>query len=352
MTTSRKTALIAGATGAVSKRLVEHLATSGWDVIGLCRTPRPPTKPVRYISVDLFDGPAVAKALARESSITHAFYCSRARHGEGGVESVEENEAMLRHMIDAVEGASAELEHIHLVEGAKWYGIHLGAFPTPAEEDDARHMPPNFYYDQEDLLRSRQQGKRWTWSASRPNVVCDFAPERPRNLVSIIGAYAALCRELGVAFDFPGQPGHYHALTEVTDASLFARSMAFMATSPNCRNQAFNITNGDVYRWDRMWPRLADYFGLKAGSVRPLILADWMKDKGPVWDRIVARHDLKPTKLDDVALWGFADFVFRQSYDVMSSNSRLRLAGFNEMRDSGEMYFTQLTQYREARIIP
>ena len=352
MTRTGRTALIAGATGAVAKRLVEHLSAASWEVIGLCRNVPAETAAARYIAVDLYDGDGLRRALANERAVTHVFYASRARHGEGGVESVEENVAMLRHLIDAVEAGCPKLEHIHLVEGAKWYGIHLGAFPTPALEDDPRHMPPNFYYDQEDLLRARQMGRRWTWSVSRPNVVCDFAPERPRNLTSIIAAYAAICKELGLALDFPGQPGHYRALTEVTDATLLAQAMAFMATAPACRNQAFNITNGDVYRWERMWPLVAEYFGLKVGAIRPLVLADWMKDKGPVWDRIVARHGLVPNKLEDVALWGFADFVFRQSYDVISSNIKLRLAGFHHMRETREMFFSQFGQYREARILP
>ena len=132
---------------------------------------------------------------------------------------------MLRNVLDAVEAAAPGLQHVHLIEGAKWYGVHLGAFPTPAREDDPRHMPPNFYYDQEDLLRERQRGTAWAWSSSRPNVICDFAPERARNLPSTLGAYAAITAELGMALDFPGRAGTYGALTELTDATLLARGL-------------------------------------------------------------------------------------------------------------------------------
>ena len=105
---------------------------------------------------------------------------------------------MLRNALDAVEATSSILKHVHLVEGTKWYGMHIGNFKTPARENDPRHMPPNFYYDQQDLIAQRQKGKQWTWSASRPYFLIDFAPDRPRNVVSVIGAYAAICRELGV----------------------------------------------------------------------------------------------------------------------------------------------------------
>ena len=38
------------------------------------------------------------------------------------------------------------------MQGSKWYGNHLGPYLTPARETDPRHMPPNFYYDQQDFL--------------------------------------------------------------------------------------------------------------------------------------------------------------------------------------------------------
>ena len=28
-------------------------------------------------------------------------------------------------------------------------------------------------------------------------------------------------------------------------------------TSPNARNEIFNITNGDTFRWQHMWPKIA-----------------------------------------------------------------------------------------------
>jgi nucleoside-diphosphate-sugar epimerase len=350
---ARRTALIAGATGAVAKRLVELLASDpGWSVIGLSRRPPVERDRVVWLAADLADAEACRRVLSGHSDVTHVFYCARAKHGEGGVESVEENVAMLCNVLDAAEETAPGLEHVHLVEGAKWYGQHLGRYPTPAHEDDPRHMPPNFYYDQQDLLATRQKGRSWTWSASRPNVICDFAPERPRNLISIIGAYAAICRELGLRLDFPGKPGAFGALTELTDAGLLARGLVHMATSPACRNQAFNITNGDLIRWERQWPRIAKLFGLEAGTVRTISLASWMRDKEPVWTRIVAKQGLEPRRLDQVALWGFGDFVFGQDYDVVSSLTRLRRSGFHEVIDTGEKLLGQIQQYRDARILP
>jgi nucleoside-diphosphate-sugar epimerase len=347
------TALVVGATGAVAVRLVELLGSlPDWSVVGICRN-RPPDRPrLRYLALDLLDAAECRARLSAERGVTHVFHCARAAHGEGGRENVADNVAMLRNVLDAIEAGARDLRHVHLVEGGKYYGLHLGPYPTPAREDDPRHAPPNFYYDQEDLLVERHRRGGWSWSASRPNVVCDFAPQRARNLTSILGAYAAICRELGQRLDFPGRPAAFAALTEVTAATHLARAMLWMATEPDCANQAFNVTNGDLIRWRRFWPRLATYFGLEPGAPRGLVLADWMKDKEAVWQRVVARHGLRPSRLNQVALFAFGDFVFGQDYDVISSTTRLRRSGFCEVVDSEAMFFDQLGQYRQARVLP
>lgn len=348
-----KVALIAGAGGAASKRLVEALvADPGWSVIGLARTPRNSDGRLNWIAADLFDGDACRRALAGQTAITHLFYTARAKHGESGVESVPDNVAMLRNLIDAIEPAATGLEHIHLVQGTKYYGMHLGPFRTPAREDDPRPGFPNFYYDQQDLLAERVRRKAWAWSASRPTFIYDFAPERARNAIAVIGAYAALCRDLTLPFDFPGTAAAFDAQRDLTDASLLARAMAFMAVTPACRNQAFNVTNGDVVSWRALWPRLADFFGIAAGEVRPFSLHDWSRDKQPAWDAIVRKHGLAPTPLDGVADWAFADFHWAQGYDVVSSPEKLQRAGFAETLDSGAMLLAHLQRYRDARILP
>jgi nucleoside-diphosphate-sugar epimerase len=345
-------ALIAGATGAAAKRLVEVLVQANWRVVGVSRNPPPSTPSVTYVQADLSDATGLARALAPHRDISHVFYTARAAHGESGVESVDENVAFLRHTLDVVEHTAANLQHVHLVEGTKWYGMHLGPFQTPAREEQPRHLPPNYYYDQQDLLAARQSGKRWTWSASRPNFLCDYAPERPRNAPTVIAAYAAICRELNVPLDFPGTEACYRALADVTDATLLARAMLFLATSDQARNQAFNVTNGDQYRWCNFWPRLAAAYGVPCGQVRTLNLGVWMADKEPVWQRIVARHGLVPRTLADVVLWPFGDFLLRQNQDNISSTMKLRSIGFAACVDTEAMYLAQIASYQRARILP
>ena len=247
-----KVAVIAGATGAAAKRLKEVLlADADWRVVGLSRNPPPSENPrLRFISADLTDAKSTASALSKVPEATHLYYTARVTFTDAtkGVEDVEGNAAMMRNLLDGAEMYAKGLEHVHLVEGTKWYGMHLGRMSSPAREDDPRHMPPNFYYAQEDLMRERQQGQRWTWSASRPGFLYDFAPERPRNVPAAIGAWAAMCREFGMKLEFPGKPQNYTALFEATDATQLARAVKWMSTSEKGHNQAFNVTDGTTFR--------------------------------------------------------------------------------------------------------
>jgi hypothetical protein len=90
------------------------------------------------------------------------------------------------------------LRHVTLYPGGKAYGCHLGPFKTPAREDDPRYLGVNFYYDQEDLLRTRQQRANWSWTVFRPEEVCGFAVGNPMNLSMVIAVYASISRELGL----------------------------------------------------------------------------------------------------------------------------------------------------------
>jgi len=350
---AEKLVVIAGATGAVGERMVDVFAAApGWQVVGLCRNPPKDTRAnVRYVRTDLLDLDSCRRSVAEAGAVTHLVYCSRSSlAGETGVEDVPSNFAMFRNSLDAADISS--LRHVHLVAGLKWYGMHMGPYRTPAVEDDPRHMTPNFYYDQQDYMTALRTKRDWTWSSSRPSVIVDVAPGRGRNLISLIGAYAAICREVGAAFDFLGSQGAYDALFELTDATQLARSVLWTCSDPRAADQAFNITNGDVFRWSRVWPQLAKYFGLECGIVRRVSMDAWMRDKGAVWDEIVRKHQLRPFKMDQVARWMFGDFVFNMDYDVISSMTRARLAGFHDMIDTPAMFIRHLDGYRAARVLP
>ncbi|MFQ5956001.1 MAG: SDR family oxidoreductase [Kiloniellales bacterium] len=346
------TMLVAGATGVVGRGLIEHLQSlDGWAVMGLARRPPDSAGNVRYLSVDLLDPADCRAKLTDLGHVTHIVYCAYADR-PSLAEQVAPNLAMLSHLVEAVEPAAKELRRIVLIEGTKYYGAHLGPFKTPAKEDDPRCLPPMFYFDQEDYLRARQPGRSWTWTALRPQTVCGFSLGSPMNLITTLGVYAAISKELGLPLRFPGKVGAYDALYQVCESVHLARAILWAATEPKCANEAFNITNGDFFRWRNLWPRLADLFAMPAGDVQTLALTAFMADKGPLWEKIVARHRLEAHPFDRLAAWPFADYVFGCDWDVMSNTTKARQYGFADVVDSEAMFLDLFQRFREERIIP
>jgi nucleoside-diphosphate-sugar epimerase len=345
-----KCALVTGATGVVGRNLIRHLnELAGWEVIGVSR--RKPDARCTHVAADLLDRADCDAKLGGLAQVTHLFHAAYAERPTLA-ELCEPNRAMLANALEAIEPAASGLQHVHIMQGTKYYGSHLGPFKTPAKESDARHLPPNFYYDLQDYVVGRQQGKAWSWSAARPHAVIGFALGNPMNLSTVIAVYASICKELGVPLAFPGAKDAYSALYQCTDAELLARAMVWMATSPACANEAFNITNGDLIRWENAWPRFAQAFGIEPGAPRRISLAQTMADKAPLWQAIVEKHRLKPYRYAEIVSWRYGDFVFATDYDVISDMGKARRYGFCESLDTERRFLEIFESYRRERIIP
>jgi hypothetical protein len=219
-------------------------------------------------------------------------------------------------------------------------------------EDTPRAKNKNFYFDQKDFLIERSRRGGWSYSTSRPHAFCDPAIDHPRSTGLVFAVYAAIQRELGRAFDFPGGEKGYDAHTQFTDLGLLARAAVWMATEPRCANQSFNVVNGDWPRWRDLWEPFARGFGLEAGTARRFSLAGYMRDKGPVWDRVVAKHGLRKTDLHTLVLWAYGDYQIGPDWEIGSSMEKARAFGFSEFVDSLEMFRHQFKHYRDENVIP
>jgi hypothetical protein len=74
-------------------------------------------------------------------------------------------------------------------------------------------------------------------------------------------------------------------------------------------------------------------------------------DKGPAWERIVARHGLQAHRYEQIAGWAFGDLVFGSDYDIISDVGKARRAGFCESVDSERMFLDLFARFRGERII-
>lgn len=356
---AKGTVLVAGAGGLVGRAAIEqYLSEGGWDVVALSRrAPDPPTG-AAHLAVDLADPQACRARLGEVRGVTHVVYAALFEKPDltaGWLEAdqIAVNRAMLENLLDAIEPGNPGLHHVTLLQGAKAYGVHLGQIPVPARESAPRHIHPNFYWAQEDLLKARQAGRAWHWTVLRPQAVLGFAYPSMMNMVAAIGAYAAIGRELGLPLVYPGTGTR---VTEATDARLLARAIAWAGRAPAAANATFNVTNGDAFVWENLWPIVARAFAMPVGLPHPMPLARIMPGHAGTWERIVARHGLEPVALDRLVSgsWQFADFAFSRTHSTASllSTIRIRQAGFGDCIDTEESLAFWLAHMQERRLLP
>jgi nucleoside-diphosphate-sugar epimerase len=184
--------------------------------------------------------------------------------------------------------------------------------------------------------------------------VIGYALGNAMNMGVTLATYATICRETGRPFLFPGSPMQWHGLTDVTDARQLARHMAWAATAPTARNEGFNIVNGDIFRWNWLWPQLAAFFGLDAAPYPEHItsLEGQMKDDAPVWKKLAEREGLAETDLDRLASAWHSDLDLGREIECVTDMTKSRKAGFLAYQDSRDSFFDLFRQLRAERIIP
>ncbi|MBO9123774.1 MULTISPECIES: SDR family oxidoreductase [unclassified Rhizobium] len=350
--TAKNVVVVAGVHGVSGKAsAIAWANTPDTKVYGLSRRSAELPAGVEGITVDLLDRADVEKKLGGLKDVTHVVFAAYVEKSTASERS-KVNVALVQNLVEVVEAASPSLKHVAFYQGGKAYGSDLGPFKTPAREDDPRLMSPNFYYDQEDFLRRAQVGKSWHWTSLRPEAIIGYANGNPMNLGVAIAVYATISKELGIPLRFPGTQAAYTAMYQVSSADLLADATVWAGLTPGARDDIFNITNGDQFRWQHMWPRIARMFDMEVADPVPMPLAEYMTDKTELWDSIVAKYGLQNISYEQLVSWRFADFIFASGFDNVSSTIKARKAGFHGCIDSEEMFASFFASLRELKIIP
>jgi len=358
------TVLVVGASGVIGAAAVEHFAAlPDWRVIGLSRRRPDVSADVRFehLAVDLNDGAACATAVEGLGAVTHIVYA--ALYEKPGLvagwfeqDQMQTNLAMMRHLMAPLLPRARGLKHISVLQGTKAYGAHVHALAVPARESQARDPHDNFYWLQEDYIRAAQTGADWTFTIWRPQIVYGGATGVAMNLIPVLGAYAAICRELNLPFHCPGEAGN---IIEAVDTDLIAQALAWAAASPAAAGETFNITNGDVMVWKNVWPAIARALRLEPAFGRPLSLASFLPAHAEVWGRIVEKHNLR--RIPMAQLVGeshhYADLLFAWGVSeppasFLVSTIKLRQAGFGACIDTEDMFRKWFTRLAERGVLP
>jgi nucleoside-diphosphate-sugar epimerase len=251
--------------------------------------------------------------------------------------------------------ASGGLRHVSLLQGAKAYGSHLHPIPVPARESEPRDPAPNFYWLHEDVVRAAAAESGFAFTILRPQLVVSPVYGAAMSLVPVIGAYAAVCQELGRPCGFPGGPAF---VWEATDAGLLAECFGWAALSPAARGETFNVADGDVFAWRQIWPGLVEMAGAEPGPDEPVRLSDFLPRHEEVWRSIVDRYGLRPLTLAQLLGESHhaADFCFGYGQvdrpPKFLSTIKIRQAGFTPCRDTESSFREAMATLVRRNVLP
>lgn len=351
-------ALVVGATGLTGANLAQELVAQGWQTYGLARTTKNQIPGVRMIKADLLDKEHLEEAL-NHLSPTHVFITTWMRK-ETEAQNVVVNGTMVRNLLEVLSNKKSVV-HVALVTGLKHYlgpfeaFVSEGLLPvTPLREDQSRLSLPNFYYTQEDEVFNAAHRDGFSWSVHRPHTVVGKAVDNLMNMGTTLAVYASICKYKGQKFIWPGSEAQWNGISDVTDAGILAKQLIWAATTKEAKNTAFNIVNGDMFRWKWLWVRIAKYFDVECegfnGSIRAL--DEQMREDGAVWDEIVKDKGLEEHKLHQLTSPWHTDLDLGRPIEIMTDMSNSRKLGFNEYQNTEESFIKLFERLRLERIIP
>jgi nucleoside-diphosphate-sugar epimerase len=358
-----RTVLVVGASGLVGTAAVERFLAAGDEVVAVSR--RAPevdsSLPFRHLPLDLRDGQACVDAAPSLSHVTHVAYA--AVYEKPGLvagwterDQMETNAAMLRNLLRPLCQQAGGLQHVSLLQGTKAYGAHLHPIRVPAREREPRDDHDNFYWLHEDEVRARAAEGGWSFTIWRPQLIVGPNYGVVMNVPPVLGAYAAICREEGEPFSFPGGA---RWVWEAVDVRLLADALEWAAGAPAAAGETFNITNGEVFEFRDLWPAMAEVLGVEVGPERPLSLSQHLPAKAGVWRRITEKHGLRP--LDILELCGeshhYADLCLAYGATespppTFLSTVKLKQAGFGGAFDTEASFCHWLRVLQHRRVLP
>jgi nucleoside-diphosphate-sugar epimerase len=351
-------ALVVGASGIAGRGVSQELIDRKARVHGLSRRPDGLVHGVNHVAADLTDAEGVKSAVAALKP-THVYLTTWSRQANEE-ENIRVNAGAVRTLLNAVAPARSVV-HVALVTGLKHYlgpfdaYVRAGTLPLmPVREEQPRLDIPNFYYAQEDEVYAAAARDRFTWSVHRPHAIIGKAIGNAMNMGSTLAAYATICKQTGRTFKFPGSAAQWNGLSDMTDARILGKQLVWASTHDFAKNNAYNVVNGDLFRWNWLWPRIAKWFDVEwegfTGEVTPL--ETQMANDADIWKRIAKNHELVESTLARVASPWHTDLDLSRPIEVMTDMAASRRLGFTEFQNTEDAFFDLFATLRSDKIIP
>ncbi|MCD9856298.1 SDR family oxidoreductase [Epilithonimonas sp. JDS] len=351
-------ALVVGATGITGSNLAQELISEGWTTYGLARNPNSNIEGLIPVKADLLDVENLTEAL-QNISPTHLFFTTWMRN-DTEEENIKINSALVRNLLNVL-SPKKSIQHVALVTGLKHYlgpfeaYAKAGSLPeTPLREEQPRLKYPNFYYAQEDAVYEAAERDNFTWSIHRPHTVIGYAVGNLMNMGTTLAIYASICKETGRKFIFPGSSAQWNGLSDVTDARVLAKQLIWASTTEAAKNQAFNIANGDVFRWKWLWEKMADYFQIEfegfENEIRPL--EKELQNDHTLWEEIAEKYDLKENNLSKISSAWHTDLDLGRPIEVMTDMAKSRKLGFTTFQSTLDSFTDLFEKLKKEKLIP
>ncbi|RAK98091.1 SDR family oxidoreductase [Aspergillus ibericus CBS 121593] len=394
------TAIVCGANGLSGDYMLRVLCESPkrWTkIFALSRRPSSKQWPshVEHASIDFLKPPSEIAAQIKEKNIkadyVFFFAYTQPTPKEGGSiwsaieELVKQNTQLLQNFLTALTLTSTSLpKTIHLQLGVKYYGIHLGPTTVPQEETDPRiPLEPNFYYTQEDFLRTFAHEHHISWLTTRPSGILGAVPDAAMNISLPLAIYASVQKHLALPLEYPADLASWET-SKVLSSGQMNGYLAEWAVLSGHVDQSLNATDDCAFTWEKFWPRLAERYNMdwKGPDVDPdagykevetpytppprgfgppgkfrwkFTFAEWAKreEVQGAWRVIAERYGLRQRELWDTdRIFGYVDAVVVWSYPMLLSTTRAKKLGFFGFVDSTESLFSVLDEFVELKMIP
>ncbi|EXF85170.1 NAD dependent epimerase/dehydratase [Colletotrichum fioriniae PJ7] len=397
------TAIITGANGISGFNTMRALLDSPkrWKTI-FCLSRRPPPEEmmnllstdarsrIEIVTCDFLDEPASIAKSMKEAGVRadHVFYYSYIHKLWTDVDGlVESNVALLKNFLEALELADIKPTRFILQTGGKSHGVHIGRGRTPLLESDPqpRHLQPNFYYPQEDLLRAFCEKYGTAWNIIMPCAIIGSSSQAGMNMFYLFGIYAAVQARKGEPLIFGGDWEAWQYETYHGSARMTGYLTEWAALNKDCANENFNAQDGGPLVWERFFPELARWFGVekvvpppddesgletktfgKSGKKAPLgygppfsskmrfTLADWAKEEenAAAWREIMKESGGKITNdpFADPEAFSMSEYAYlRAGSPCINKAKRLGWTGFV---DTTESLFETFQELGELGLLP
>jgi nucleoside-diphosphate-sugar epimerase len=237
---------------------------------------------IQHIACDfLSNGPAEIAAALQEAHATadYIFYysylqpptVSGAPAWSNDKELVEVNTRMLSNFLGSLPLGNIKPQRFLLQTGGKHYGTHIGRARTPCLESDPapRHLGPNFYYVQEDLLFDFCAKNDIGWNVIRPPWIIGATKSAQMSAFYPLAIYAAVAAERDLPLVFNGTWSAWQDAAHHSTAILTGYLSEWAVLEVKCKNEAFNSQDTSPISWDRLWEELRRWFRVQQEIVPP-----------------------------------------------------------------------------------